>query len=79
MVYTKEAETADMYIEKTTYELGRDHRVRVATSDGLEQLIILGRGAQRMPASELEYEVLRAEEEIRAVIARPAEGRPGKT
>ena len=79
VVYTKEAETADMYIEKTTYELGRDHRVRVATSDGLEQLIILGRGAQRMPASELEYEVLRAEEEIRAVIARPAEGRPGKT
>ena len=49
VVYTKEAETADMYIEKTTYELGRDHRVRVATSDGLEQLIILGRGAQRMP------------------------------
>lgn len=78
VVYTKEAETADMYIEKTTYELGRHHRVRVATSDGLEQLIILGRGAQRMPAAELEYEVLRAEEEIREVIARPAEGQPGK-
>ena len=60
VVYTKEAETADMYIEKTTYELGRNNRVRVATSDGLEQLIILGRGAERMPASELEHEVLRA-------------------
>ena len=78
VVYTKEAETADMYIEKTTYELGRGNRVRVATSDGLEQLIILGRGAERMPASELEYEVLRAEEEIRDVIARPVEGKSAK-
>ena len=42
VVYTKEAETADAYIEKTTYDLGKDHRVRVATSDGMEQWIILG-------------------------------------
>ena len=70
-VYTKEAETADMYIEKTTYALARErreHRVRVATSDGLEQMIILGHGAVRMPAAELEFEVKQAEAEIRAAI-----------
>lgn len=66
-----------MYIEKTTYELGRNNRVRVATSDGLEQLIILGRGAERMPASELEHEVLRAEEDIREVLSHPVTGNPG--
>ncbi len=49
VVYTKEAETADMYIERATYELGRHRRVRVATSDGMEQLIILGHGAMRLP------------------------------
>jgi len=42
VVYTKEAETADMYIEKTTHEMARKHTVRVVTSDGLEQLIIMG-------------------------------------
>ncbi len=71
VVYTKEAETADMYIEKTTYALAkerRDHRVRVATSDGLEQMIILGHGAVRMPAAELEFEVKQVEEEIRRII-----------
>ena len=45
VVYTKEAETADQYIEKVTHELGKKHRVRVATSDALEQIIILGHGA----------------------------------
>ena len=44
VVYTKEAETADMYIEKTSHQLAKRHRVRVVTSDGLEQLIILGNG-----------------------------------
>jgi len=71
IVYTKEAETADMYIEKTTYALARErreHRVRVATSDGLEQMIILGHGAVRMPAAELEFEVKQAEGEIRRII-----------
>lgn len=57
VVYTKEAETADMYIEKATYEIAREHRVRVATSDGLEQVIILGHGAQRMSARELRFEI----------------------
>ncbi len=51
VVYTKEAETADAYIEKITRELGKKHIVRVATSDALEQMIILGNGAQRLPAS----------------------------
>ena len=72
-VYTKEAETADMYIEKTTYALTherREHRVRVATSDGMEQMIILGHGAVRMPAAELEFEVKQVEAEIRAAIRR---------
>lgn len=50
VVYTKEAETADMYIEKVTHTLAKEHRVRVATSDGLEQIIILGHGAIRVPA-----------------------------
>jgi len=68
VVYTKEAETADMYIEKTTYVLSREHRVRVATSDGLEQMIILGHGAVRMPAAELQYELEQTEAEIRRVI-----------
>lgn len=68
VVYTKEAETADMYIEKATYQLGKEHRVRVATSDGLEQLIILGHGAVRVPAAELEFEVKQVEEEIRRKI-----------
>lgn len=54
VVYTKEAETADAYIERVTYEMeksGRNHRIRVATSDGPEQLIILGHGALRLSAS----------------------------
>ncbi len=71
VVYTREAETADMYIEKTTYALAkerREHRVRVATSDGLEQMIILGHGAVRMSAAELEFEVEQAEREIRRII-----------
>ena len=65
VIYTKEAETADMYIEKATHELGKKHRVRVATSDRLEQIIILGNGAYRMSASEFKDEVMKAEREIR--------------
>ena len=68
VVYTKEAETADMYIEKTTYALSKENRVRVATSDGLEQMIILGHGAVRVPAAEFEYELKQVESEIRAAI-----------
>lgn len=65
VVYTKEAETADMYIEKVTRELGKKHRVRVATSDSLEQIIILGSGAYRMSASELYADIKRVEKEIK--------------
>ena len=68
VIYTKEAETADMYIEKASHELGKKHRVRVATSDRLEQIIILGGGAYRMSASEFHNEVLRAEKEMREII-----------
>ncbi len=69
VVYTKEAETADMYIEKATRTLGKKHRVRVATSDRLEQLIILGAGAVRMSASELLAEVEQTEREIRGFLS----------
>lgn len=68
VIYTKEAETADMYIEKATHELGKKHRVRVATSDRLEQIIILGNGAYRMSASEFHDEVMKAERDIRETI-----------
>ncbi len=64
VVYTKEAETADSYIEKVTNELGKKHRVFVATSDGLEQLIILGRGALRLSSSAFLSELEAAEKEI---------------
>lgn len=68
IVYTKEAETADMYIEKTTRILGKRHRVRVATSDGLEQLIILGSNAMRVSAPEFYREVMETEKEIKSLI-----------
>ena len=70
VVYTKEAETADAYIEKTTYEIGPRHRVRVATSDGAEQLIILGHGALRVPASSFREEVLAVQEQITQTLRR---------
>lgn len=59
VVYTKEAETADMYIEKVSHELGRKYRVTVATSDALEQVIVIGQGASRMSSRELKQEVER--------------------
>ena len=69
VVYTKEAETADTYIERATYEIGRHHRVRVATSDGAEQLIILGHGALRLSASAFKAEVEQATGQISAILA----------
>ncbi len=68
VVYTKEAETADMYIEKVTHQIGREHRVRVATSDNLEQVIILGNGATRVSANEFYIEVTAVEKAIREII-----------
>ena len=69
IVYTKEAETADTYIERTAHKLSREHKVRVATSDGMEQVIIMGSGAFRMSAQELHEDVMRVEKEIREYIA----------
>lgn len=67
VVYTKEAETADQYIEKTTHELGHKHRVIVATSDSLEQVIVMGQGARRLSAADFLEKVERAEKEIRRI------------
>ena len=65
VVYTKEVETADQYIEKTVHEIGRKYRVTVATSDQLEQVIILGQGGQRMSARELLEDVIEVSHQIR--------------
>ena len=68
VVYTKEAETADMYIEKVSYDLSRKHRVRVATSDATEQMIILGHGAERLSANDLKWEVEQVNEQLSIII-----------
>lgn len=68
VVYTKEAETADMYIEKTTYQIGQKRRVKVATSDNLEQLIILGHGANRISADIFKADVMHVTEQIANII-----------
>ena len=65
VVYTKEAETADQYIEKTVHRIGHDSQVTVATSDRLEQVIILGQGGRRMSARDLYEEIRLTNEEIR--------------
>ena len=70
VVYTKEAQTADAYIERATYELRRERRVRVATSDNLEQVIILGHGAQRISAAAFHADVASANVEIAALVER---------
>lgn len=69
VVYTKEAETADTYIEKVSNELAKKHRVRVVTSDGMEQMIILGNGALRVSSRAFLDEVKQAEAEIRELIS----------
>jgi len=65
VVYTKEAETADDYIEKVTHDIAKKNIVRVATSDALEQLIIMGQGAVRLSAADLKEEIKRVAEQIR--------------
>ena len=77
VVYTKEAETADSYIEKVTYQLRHSSRVRVATSDGPEQLIILGHGALRVSASSFQEEMTEALAQISHVMEQ--NNQPGKT
>ncbi len=78
VVYTKEAETADAYIERATYEIGRHHRVRVATSDGAEQLIILGHGALRLSASTFRAEVEQVTGQIAAILKANNRAAPSK-
>ena len=70
IVYTREAETADAYIERATYEIGRQHRVRVATSDGPEQVIILGHGALRLSASAFHEEMAEVQKQIGDTVFR---------
>jgi len=68
IVYTKEAETADAFIEKATYDMRKQYRVRVATSDGMEQLIILGHGATRVPANIFLSEIRNTNLEITEIV-----------
>jgi len=64
VIFTKEAETADQYIEKVTQQIGRRYQVAVATSDKLEQVIILGKGALRLSARDLFKEIKETNDEI---------------
>lgn len=65
VVYTKEAETADQYIEKVTHKIARIHQVTVATSDAMEQMIIMGQGALRLSANDFREEITRVSKQIR--------------
>ena len=69
VVYTKEKQTADAYIERTTYEIADEHTVRVVTSDLQEQLIVLGNGALRVSAREFYAELMHNLSLIRETIA----------
>lgn len=64
VVYTKEAETADQYIEKVAHEIGRKYDVTVATSDGTEQVIIRGQGCHLLSAKELKEEIAFAQKQL---------------
>ncbi len=72
VVYTKQAETADMFIERVAYELNGNRRVRVATSDGLEQIIILAHGAERVSARAFRAEMEQTLQQIAAIINSPS-------
>lgn len=68
VIYTKEAETADQYIEKAAHIISKKYRVKVATSDAIEQIIVFGSGAIRMSARELWKEIELTNEQIREHI-----------
>ena len=70
VVYTKEAETADAYIEKTAHEIAKNHRVRVASSDNMEQLIVLSQGALRVSAQGFHQEVEQTSQELQTLLRR---------
>ena len=68
VIYTKEAQTADAYIEKTTHDIAATHRVRVVTSDMQEQLVVLGSGGLRVSAAEFSAEIALTQNEIKEAI-----------
>lgn len=70
VIYTKEAETADQYIERAVNQIGRIHDVTVATSDGMVQMIIWGEGAMRISAQGLKEDVEAVNKEIRKIGGR---------
>ena len=70
VIYTKEAETADQYIEKAAHEIGRKYKVTVATSDAIEQVIVMSSGALRLSARDLWEEIRRTDELIREKITK---------
>ena len=78
VVYTKEAETADQYIEKTVHKIGRNHQVTVATSDHLEQVIILGAGARRISSREFGEEVEAVRQQIREAYQARRQSQSGR-
>lgn len=67
IVFTKEGQTADQYIEMLVQNMARQHIIKVATSDGMEQIMILGNGASRISARELQIEIEMAEQKIREI------------
>ena len=74
--YTKEAETADQYIEKVVHEIGRKYHVTVATSDNVEQVVTLGQGGKLLSARELRTEVEEVQRQIREeYLNRPQKGK----
>lgn len=76
VVYTKEAETADQYIEKVVHEIGRKYHVTVATSDNVEQVVTLGQGGKLLSAQELRTEVEEVQRQIREeYLNRPQKGK----
>ena len=79
VVYTKEAETADMYIEKATHKIAKRFRTRVVTSDATEQLIILGAGALRVSSQAFRQEVDEAQREIRWILEQAQPAAPQKS
>ena len=79
VVYTKEAETADMYIEKATHKIAKRFRTRVVTSDATEQLIILGAGALRVSSQAFRQEVDEAQQEIRWILEQAQPAAPQKS
>lgn len=74
IVFTKEALTADSFIEAVSWQMGEHYRIRVVTGDGLEQMIILAGGAARMTVKELRHELLLAENEMKEALQKKAEG-----